>query len=247
MSKISEKLKYLNETKGLIREAIEEQGGIIEDTTTFREYADVIKNIPGNIGELETWKKIELPVEFVSPTYFGPDSEHIFVSETSYTTNDRDSNGLWLYNDTTKTWTQLYDKYGGYRCMAQADDGSYVFYPYAYSTEITFDLISYNLQTDEFKIIGENAQVNGISYVDEFQHGFNVAKYKNKVHWQDADDQILIEVGFTSLKVVELIQYNPDFINHVVKVNVDLGWDNPVDGRVYDMLKATGLEFEWLR
>ena len=83
--------------------------------------------------------------------------------------------------------------------------------------------------------------------VDEFQHGFNVAKYKNKVHWQDADDQILIEVGFTSLKVVELIQYNPDFINHVVKVNVDLGWDNPVDGRVYDMLKATGLEFEWLR
>lgn len=83
--------------------------------------------------------------------------------------------------------------------------------------------------------------------VDEFQRGFNVAKYKNKVHWQDANDKTLVEVGFTSLKAVELIQRNPDFMNHVVKVNVDLGWDNPADRRVYGMLKDTGLEFEWLR
>ena len=83
--------------------------------------------------------------------------------------------------------------------------------------------------------------------VDEFQRGFTVAKYKNKVHWQDDNDQTLVEVGFTSLKVVELIQHNPDFMKHVVKVNVDLGWDNPADGRVYGMLKATVLEFEWIR
>ena len=83
--------------------------------------------------------------------------------------------------------------------------------------------------------------------VDEFQRGFTVAKYKNKVHWQDDNDQTLVEVGFTSLKAVELIQRNPDFMKHVVKVNVDLGWDNPADERVYGMLKATGLEFEWIR
>jgi len=83
--------------------------------------------------------------------------------------------------------------------------------------------------------------------VDEFQRGFSVVKYKNKVHWQDDNDQILVEAGFTSLKAVELIQCNPDFMNHVVKVNVDLGWDNPADERVYSMLKDTGLEFEWIR
>lgn len=224
MSKISEKLKYLNETKGLIREAIEEQGGIIEDTTTFREYADVIKNIPGNIGELETWEKIELPVEFVSPTYFGPDSEHIFVSETSYTTTDRDSNGLWLYNDTTKTWTQLYDKYGGYRCMAQADDGSYIFYPYAYSTEITFDLISYNLQTNEFKIIGENAQVNGISYADEFQHGMTFSIWgEHLTVWNKHLNQMTIN---TSLSVSKGIYTFGDYIIF------DLGTDTMKIGNI---------------
>ena len=83
--------------------------------------------------------------------------------------------------------------------------------------------------------------------VDEFQRGFNVAKYKNKVHWQDVDDQTLVEVGFTSLKVVELIQRNPEFMNNVVKVSVDLGWDNLAGKRVYIMLKDTGLEFEWIR
>lgn len=97
---------------------------------------------------------------------------------------------------------------------------------------------------DIIKLLG---CVNEAISVDEFQRGFNVAKYKNKVHWQDADDQTLVEVGFTSLKVVELIQCNLDFMNHVVKVNVDLGWDNPVDERVYNMLKDTGLEFEWIR
>ncbi len=83
--------------------------------------------------------------------------------------------------------------------------------------------------------------------VDEFQCGFSVAKYKNKVHWQDDTDQTLVEACFTSLKAVELIQRNPDFMNHGVKVKVDLGWDNPADERVYGMLKATGLEFEWIR
>ena len=83
--------------------------------------------------------------------------------------------------------------------------------------------------------------------VDEFPRGFNVAKYKNNVHWQDDNDQTLVEASFTSLKAVELIQHNPDFMKHVVKVNVDLGWDNPADERIYGMLKDTGLEFDWLR
>ena len=89
--------------------------------------------------------------------------------------------------------------------------------------------------------------MNDTISVDEFHRGFTIAKYKNEVHWQDTGEQTLVEADFNSLKVVELMQRNPDFMNHVVKVNVDLGWDNPADKRVYDMLKDAGLEFEWIR
>ena len=201
MSKISEKLKYLRETKGLIREAIEEQGGIIEDNTPFREYADIIKNIPGNIGELETWRKVELPVTFSNPVYFGPDSEHIFVTENSYSTTDRDSNGLWLYCYSTNSWTQLYNKYGGYTCMAKADDGSYIFYPYTYSATITFDLISYNPQTQEFKILSEGVQLNSYSYAIEFDHGMifmNWGKYITV--WNKHLNQVVIKETISNSK-----------------------------------------------
>lgn len=104
--------------------------------------------------------------------------------------------------------------------------------------------VVFNSNVDIIKLLScmnENISVN------EFQQGFTVAKYKSKVHWQDDNDQTLIEVGFTSLKAVELIQCNPDFMKHVVKVNVHLDYDSPADGRVYSMLKATGLKFEWIR
>ena len=201
MSKISEKLKYLNETKGLIREAIEEQGGIIEDITPFREYADIIKNIPGNIGELESWEKVELPVTFSNPVYFGPDSDHIFVSEYSYSTGERDSNGLWLYNSSTNTWKQLYDKMGGYICMTQADDGSYIFYPYTYSTVITFDLISYNLETEEFKVVGENLQLSSNSYASKMEHGMTFMNWGKHISvWNKHLNQVTIKESITKNK-----------------------------------------------
>lgn len=194
MSKISEKLKYLRETKGLIREAIEEQGGIIEDVTPFREYADIIKNIPGNIGELETWRKVDLPVEFDNPVYFGPDSDHVFVTENSYSTTDRASNGLWLYCYSTDTWTQLYNKYAGYKCTAQADDGSYIFYPYTYSTAITFDLISYNLDTKEFKVLSEGVQLSSYSYASPFTHGMTFMNWgKHMTVWNKHLNQVVIQ------------------------------------------------------
>lgn len=83
--------------------------------------------------------------------------------------------------------------------------------------------------------------------VDEFPRGFTVAKYKSKIHWTDKEDQTLVEVGFTALLGVKLIQLDQDFMDHVVKVNVDLGWDSPVDKRVYGMLEETGMKFEWIR
>lgn len=44
-SNIYDKLLYINETKQLIRNALETQGVEITDETTFREYADLIETI----------------------------------------------------------------------------------------------------------------------------------------------------------------------------------------------------------
>ena len=84
--------------------------------------------------------------------------------------------------------------------------------------------------------------------VDEWSpRGFTVSKFRDKIHWEDNERQQLVGVGFVNLLGVKLIQTNPDFLSHVVKVDVDLGWDNPADKRVYSMLKETGLKFEWIR
>lgn len=45
MGTTAEKFNYLNETKGLIKEAIKRKGVTVEDTDTFRSYADKIDNI----------------------------------------------------------------------------------------------------------------------------------------------------------------------------------------------------------
>ena len=201
MSKISEKLKYLRETKGLIREAIEEQGGIVEDTTPFREYADIIKNIPGNVGDLESWRKVELPVEFEDPKYFGPDSDHIFVTENTYSTQERPSNGLWLYKYSTNTWTQLYNELGGYHCMSQGDNDIMMFFPYSYDSAVTFDLLSYNLKTDEFKIVGNELQYKGYLDAHEFEHGVTFLNDgKHFSVWNKHLNQVTIKEKVTSKK-----------------------------------------------
>ena len=84
--------------------------------------------------------------------------------------------------------------------------------------------------------------------VDEWSpRGFTISKFRDKIHWEDNECQLLVGVGFVDLLGVKLIQTNPDFLSHVVKVDVDLGWDNPADKRVYSMLEETGLKFEWIR
>ena len=48
---INEKITYLQETKELIRDAIEEKGVEVADTDSFRSYADKIKSIPQEGGD----------------------------------------------------------------------------------------------------------------------------------------------------------------------------------------------------
>lgn len=84
--------------------------------------------------------------------------------------------------------------------------------------------------------------------VDEWSpRGFTISKFRDKIYWEDDECQLLVGVGFVDLLGVKLIQTNPDFMRHVVKVYVDLGWDNPADRRVLSMLEETGLKFEWNR
>lgn len=45
MGSIKEKIKYIKETKKLIREAIIAQGVDVPENTTFRDYANKIDNI----------------------------------------------------------------------------------------------------------------------------------------------------------------------------------------------------------
>lgn len=49
MASIYDKLLYLNETKGLIREAIEDQDVEVPQDTPFREYAEKIAQIKGKV------------------------------------------------------------------------------------------------------------------------------------------------------------------------------------------------------
>lgn len=50
MGTIYEKLNYLDGTKGLIREAINDKGGTLTTSNTFREYANAITNLPTGSG-----------------------------------------------------------------------------------------------------------------------------------------------------------------------------------------------------
>ena len=45
MASINEKLNYINETKSLIKDKLNDLGSEIEDETTFRDYAEKIENL----------------------------------------------------------------------------------------------------------------------------------------------------------------------------------------------------------
>ena len=48
MSSITEKIDYLKETKGLLKEVILKHGGLVDDTTPFREYITIIDELLTN-------------------------------------------------------------------------------------------------------------------------------------------------------------------------------------------------------
>ena len=71
MGTISEKLTYLNETKELIQEKIQDLGGIINNNSTFREYADILADVynkypkdsySGTSIEIENSKKSKIEI-----------------------------------------------------------------------------------------------------------------------------------------------------------------------------------------
>lgn len=45
MASISEKLNYINETKSLMKDKLNDLGSEIDNETTFREYAEKIENL----------------------------------------------------------------------------------------------------------------------------------------------------------------------------------------------------------
>lgn len=59
MSSIEDKLLYLEQTKSLIRDAIEEKGQSITDEDTFRSYVDKIKNIESGSGDVKLFKSLD--------------------------------------------------------------------------------------------------------------------------------------------------------------------------------------------
>ena len=48
MSSITEKIDYLKETKRLLKEVILKHGGLVVDTTPFRDYVTIIDNLLTN-------------------------------------------------------------------------------------------------------------------------------------------------------------------------------------------------------
>lgn len=97
MSTTADKLNYLLDTKNAIKEAIIAKGATIEESDTFRSYADIISNIAG--GGFPTsvnWTEPDLPVDRTPLMY---DYMHISSSSIGkiYTSDD----GLtWSMKDT---------------------------------------------------------------------------------------------------------------------------------------------------
>ena len=54
MSSITEKIDYLKETKRLLKEVILKHGGLVDDTTPFRDYVTIIDNLLTNQTQIQT-------------------------------------------------------------------------------------------------------------------------------------------------------------------------------------------------
>lgn len=92
MGTTAEKFNYLNETKGLIKEAIKRKGVTVEDTDTFRSYAEKIDSISQGVPTLDVGGK--------NPVLIKKYHEEIPFSETNYpnitptTSNQRMYSGI---------------------------------------------------------------------------------------------------------------------------------------------------------
>ena len=100
---IDKKLEYLIETKNQIKNAIVEKGQPVEDSDTFRSYADKILQIKsGGGGEDIILENIPAPLNKSLQIYgFNIDNENILIS-------GRTNAGVWLYNINTNVYNQLY-------------------------------------------------------------------------------------------------------------------------------------------
>lgn len=66
---IQNKLDYLAQTKSLIKDAIIAKGGVIDDSTPFRQYADVITNLPsGGGGGIGIPRALDSNGKLIQPT-----------------------------------------------------------------------------------------------------------------------------------------------------------------------------------
>ena len=63
MGTIDNKLKYLKETKAQIAEAIKDQGVTVEQSDTFRSYADKIRSISSSGGATATYGVVKLDLD----------------------------------------------------------------------------------------------------------------------------------------------------------------------------------------
>ena len=100
MASINEKLNYINETKSLIKDKLNDLGSEIENETTFREYAEKIEDL------YEEWPKVN-------------------DEDTTITLNDTKKGKILLQlkgniNQFTTTGKNLYNKYGDFNYPTNA-------------------------------------------------------------------------------------------------------------------------------
>lgn len=96
-------------------------------------------------------------------------------------------------------------------------------------------------------------QVDVLSILYKFKE--SIQKYKSDDYFdigvgrkvlEDLKIKDEIVLSFHSLSLINIIRNNNDFINHIVRIRVDLKYD--VRGeRIYKQLEDTGLKFEWNR
>ena len=104
-----ENLEYLNETKGIIKQAIIDKGVEISADTPFREYADKISDITTGEdleAELSAQEQIiqEMKIALENKTAGGKVKLNIYAQTTEPTNKD----GIWL--ETNKTFDKIYFK-----------------------------------------------------------------------------------------------------------------------------------------